>query len=75
MSGNGAGLRVARIHHPTINYNPELLLPLLDPAIVRMTESGFLLIGFEIETLPDDQTAEHVQAIRLGALLKSHSQI
>ena len=60
--GNSAcrALRVARLNHPTISYSPELLLPLLEPALVRMTDAGFLLVGYEIESA-GDRVAEHVQ--------------
>lgn len=50
LEGNAErrALRVARLKHPTISYYPELLTPLFDPAIVRMTSQGFLLLGFQI---------------------------
>jgi hypothetical protein len=67
--GNSAGraLRVARLNHPTISYSPELLLPLLDPALVRMTDAGFLLVGYEIESA-GDRVAEHLQGWWVRAL-------
>lgn len=53
-------LRVARVHHAKLSFNPELLLPLFDPVLVRMTESGFLLAGFQLESVAE-RMAEHVQ--------------
>lgn len=52
LQGSSAGraLRVARLKHPTISYYPELLSPLFDPCIVRMTSQGFLLLGTQIHT-------------------------
>jgi len=68
--GNSAGraLRVARFNHPTISYSPELLLPLFDPAVVRMTDAGFLLVGYEIDSA-GDRVAEHVQGWWVRALV------
>jgi hypothetical protein len=63
QKGNSSGraLRVATLRHPSISYQADLLLPIFDPVIVRMTDAGFLLIGWQIETLPDNRTAEHSQ--------------
>ncbi len=63
LTGNTAGraLRVATLRHPTTSYHTDLLLPIFDPVMVRMTGEGFLLVGWQIETLPDNRTAEHSQ--------------
>lgn len=59
--GNSAhrALRVGTLLHPAANYHTGLLLPISDPVMVRMTDDGFLLVGWQIETLPDNRTAEH----------------
>lgn len=54
-------LRVARLMTDKLNQRPQLLLPLFDPVLVRMTDSGFLLLGYQIESGPGREVAEHVQ--------------
>lgn len=50
LEGNAAGraVRVANLKHPTISYHPNLLSPIFDPQIVKMTSQGFLLVGTQI---------------------------
>lgn len=52
LQGSAAGraIRVAKLTHPTVDYFPQLLNPLFDPRIVRMTGQGFLLVGLQIHT-------------------------
>lgn len=63
LSGNASGraLRVAYLKHPAISYHQQLLHPLFDPAIVRMTSSGFLLVGMQIHTNAQIQAIEMQQ--------------
>ncbi|WP_265948285.1 hypothetical protein [Dechloromonas sp. A34] len=50
LEGNAAGraIRVANLKHPTTSYCPNLLSPIFDPQIVKMTTQGFLLLGTQI---------------------------
>jgi hypothetical protein len=63
QEGNSSGraLRVATLRQTSSSYQADLLLPIFDPVMVRMTDAGFLLIGWQIETQPDNRTAEHAQ--------------
>lgn len=51
-------VRVARLGHPTNSYHPQLLSPLFDPVLARMTRSGFLLIGLQIDLDAQNQPIE-----------------
>lgn len=62
LQGNAANraIRVANLKHPSVEYYPDLLQPLFDPVLVRMTKAGFLLIGNEIHA-ERGETIEFVQ--------------
>lgn len=49
LQGNAANraIRVANLKHPSVEYYPNLLQPIFDPVLVRMTKIGFLLVGTE----------------------------
>jgi hypothetical protein len=49
------------LRHTSISYQADLLLPIFEPVMIRMTDAGVLLIGWQIETQPDSRTAEHAQ--------------
>ncbi len=62
LQGNAANraIRVAKLKHPSIAYHPDLLQPIFDPVLVRMTKVGFLLVGTEYR-LEDGACVESVQ--------------
>lgn len=43
-------LRVAYLKEDLENKKPQLLLPLFEPVVVRMTTKGFLLKGYQIDS-------------------------
>lgn len=63
LEGSAAGraIRVARLQHPTIGYYPQLLSPIFDPHIVRMTGQGFLLIGTQVHLTEQAGSVEAIQ--------------
>lgn len=63
LEGSAArrAIRVARLHHPTLNYHPQLLSPMFDPMIVKMTAQGFLLVGTQIHATGQGESAEALQ--------------
>jgi hypothetical protein len=54
-------LRVAYLKHPTNSYHPNQLHPLFDPVLVRMTPTGFLLIGWQVHATVDGGRWEYKQ--------------
>ncbi len=63
LQGNAEhrALRVAYLKHPTISYHPNQLHPLFDPVLVRMTAMGFLLIGWQVQSVSGTETREFKQ--------------
>jgi len=44
----GRSVRIARLAQHTGYASPDVIPPLFDPSMVRMTASGFLLIGYAL---------------------------
>lgn len=63
LEGSAAGraIRIARLKHPQLNHHPQLLNPLFDPQIVRMTTLGFLLVGMQVHVTSEGQATETAQ--------------
>lgn len=59
-SSANRAIRVAYLKHPTIEYYPNLVNPLFDPVLVRMSKLGFLLVGSEIYS-EAGESVEYVQ--------------
>jgi hypothetical protein len=53
-------IRIAELHGLD-SYSPDVLKPLADPVLVKVTGRGFLLVGVEIETTSQDVSLEHAQ--------------
>ncbi len=59
-SAENRAIRVATLKHPTLSYFQSLMQPLFDPVLVRMTNTGFLLVGNE-SRLENGEVVQSVQ--------------
>ncbi len=58
---SGRSLKVAKLRNPNSTLLTELLLPIFEPIIVKMTDKGFLISGYQLKCLDTGKMAEYVQ--------------